>query len=430
MAGKGTARKPWGPKAWFITKGNDFRFSPAACGMDLSDRTPFAKEPGVNGRLYVYREGRYQPEGEESIGQRITQGLEKGWHPSHTSQTIEWVRQRAPTFDGRPPSNVVIVRNGIVKVSRNGPRFIEGDHHDLLTPVCLPVEYDPAADCPAFRRFLETAIREPELIGLVQEIIGYSLVPDTRQQKAFLHYGVPGAGKSTLVRTHVALLGEENCSGRTLHDLIGNRFATYDLYGKLLNAAPDLSAQELKSSARFRAITGGDLLQAEQKHQPAFSFFPYARLVFSANEFPVLSDPTEAMFDRWIVVPWEAKFRGTEAEDRDLMAKLATPAELSGILNFALGGLQRLLRRGRFAPPQLADQALDEFRQRADLVRVFLDEADLANRVERVELFGEYRNWCLQTEHRPMTRNQFYNRIRRIGIAEVKSGGVRYFQIG
>jgi putative DNA primase/helicase len=43
---------------------------------------------------------------------------------------------------------------------------------------------------------------------------------------------------------------------------------------------PDLA---LAGTSTFRAITGGDRIQAEYKFRDSFEFTPYARLVFSAN---------------------------------------------------------------------------------------------------------------------------------------------------
>ena len=133
-----------------------------------------------------------------------------------------------------------------------------------------------------------------------------------------------------------------------LQKLDDNRFASSDLYGVLANVCADLDASAMQSTSEFKKIVGGDPIHAERKHREAFTFTPYARLLFSTNEPPPTHDVSQAFFDRWIVLPFRKRFRGTAAEDKNLIRKLSTPKELSGLLNRALDGLERLRRNGGF----------------------------------------------------------------------------------
>ena len=62
----------------------------------------------------------------------------------------------------------------------------------------LNVSYRPEAECPRFRQYLREVIDEDQ-IPLVQEMMGYFLVPVTRGQKCFVIVGEGGAGKSQLL---------------------------------------------------------------------------------------------------------------------------------------------------------------------------------------------------------------------------------------
>ena len=100
----------------------------------------------------------------------------------------------------------------------------------------------------------------------------------------------------------------------------------------------------------FKAITGGDLIQAEYKFQDSFDFRPFAKLVFSANHPTQSGDGSSAFFDRWLVVPCTRSFRGSSDEipKSGLDAALADPIELSGVLNKALATFGDIRRRGGF----------------------------------------------------------------------------------
>lgn len=103
----------------------------------------------------------------------------------------------------------------------------------------------------------------------------------------------------------------------------------------------------------FKAITGCDRITAEIKYRDSFEFTPFARLLFSTNRLPSSNDASQAFFDRWLVIPLANQFRHTRGEipRRILEARLCAPNELSGALNKALDGLERVRKRFRFTEP-------------------------------------------------------------------------------
>src|SRR5262245_16309554 len=93
--------------------------------------------------------------------------------------------------------------------------------------------YDPKAPQPAeWLEFLGTLWPDDnEGISTLQEIFGYFLSGDLRQQKLFLLVGPKRAGKGTIARVLRMLLGHENVSGPTLSSL-GQPFGLEPLIGK------------------------------------------------------------------------------------------------------------------------------------------------------------------------------------------------------
>ncbi len=73
-------------------------------------------------------------------------------------------------------------------------------------------------------------------------------------------------------------------------------------------------------------------------------------MVFSCNELPNLGGKTYSIQRRLILIPFKQTFSGKEA-DKELIDKLTTPTELSGLINRALIGYQRLIRQGDFTVP-------------------------------------------------------------------------------
>ena len=151
--------------------GKGWKFSAPGFGKALHAETPFATDPGARGNIWVYREGLYQPSGEEYINLRVTGLLDEAWTPMHSSQTVAWLRQTSPRLNLEPPNDIAIVRNGIVRVTTDALELEEGDHPELLTPVRLAVSYDPSAECPKFLDFLKSCQPDTDLRKIVQEML-------------------------------------------------------------------------------------------------------------------------------------------------------------------------------------------------------------------------------------------------------------------
>ncbi len=353
----------------------------------VMDRYKFAKDSG--GALYVYRGGVYSRGAEDAVRVELRDILEawgklKSWRATTGDDVAQYIADsHTPFLLDRPPLDLINVRNGLLDL-RGHLNPHTANHY---TSIQLPVRYDRDAKCPAWQRYLDSTFPR-ELHALVWEVIAWLITPDVSYQKAVLFTGAGGNGKSVLIDAISALLGADNLASKTLHQLEEDRFAPADLVGKLANVCADLPSQHLTSSSMFKAIVGGDQIDAQRKHKPPFTFRPYARLLFSANSFPRSSDATDGFFRRWLVVPFEKSFDGSteRRSKREWDEELQSPTELSGALNCALQALPFLRRRGEFSQPAAAREAAEQFRETTDPLAVWLSR--------RVEKVGDGRIPC------------------------------------
>ncbi len=374
---------------------------------DLATTTPIAA--AASGKLYTYRGGAYRPDGEHDLRERITAELGDEWRRSRSDETVAFLRDSAPRLWATPPRDRINVANGILDLK---PRRLDPHTSDFLSPVQISAAYDPDATCPAIDRFL-AGVLAPELIQLVHELAGYLILPDNSLQAAMMFLGEGANGKSTLLSLLTKLLGPENVSTVALHRLDEDRFSAAELEGKLANVFADLDARALQASSMFKAITGGDAITGERKYAPAFSFRPYTRLLYSANEPRPTPDSSDAFFRRWTIIPFEKRFAGKDA-DRYLLDKLTTPQELSGLLNHGLAALPGLRERGAFTTTAATDRAAERFRVDSDSVAGFLGESceiDMDARVARTGLFDAYRSWCTENNRRALGKQRFNRRV-------------------
>ena len=104
---------------------------------------------------------------------------------------------------------VINLKNGLYNVLEE---TLKPHSPDFCSTVQIQAAYQPEAQCQQFMAFLESTLGAPE-IGLMQEILGYFLVPLNKAQKAFILVGAPNAGKSTILSVvQEILLGQDNVS--------------------------------------------------------------------------------------------------------------------------------------------------------------------------------------------------------------------------
>ncbi len=371
-----------------------------------------------SGVLYAYRDGVYRPDGELLIRRRVKHLLldydcTEMWSRRLAGEIVEFIALDVPELPERPSSEVINVENGFLNVRT---RQLFQHSPDLLSTIRVPVTYDPQAGCPEIDRFIGEVFPK-DAIPLAWEILGDLLTPDRSVQKAICLLGDGGNGKSVFLDLAARFVGQANVCHLSLQRLEADRFSAARLYGKLANICSDLPGERLTSSAMFKAITGCDRITAEVKYRDSFEFMPFARLLFSANRLPGSSDPSQAFFDRWLIVPFANRFRQTRREipRRILEWQLCSPMELSGALNKALDGLERLRKCFRFAEPREGLSELKRYQAANDSLAAWLDEHTVEAPdavVPQSDLHRVYSSHCQQSSRRPASKQMFGRRLR------------------
>jgi len=309
------------------------------------------------------------------------------------------------------PPHLIILKNGVLNINTGK---LEKFNPESFILNALEVKYNPKADCPKFKKFLSQVIRKED-IPTIQEYIGYTLLRDYRFHKTLLLVGEGANGKSTFLEVLRALLGNENVANEPLQTLITNRFAVSQLYGKLANIYADLPAIALRNTGYFKMLTGNDTISGEYKFRDRFNFKNYSKLIFSCNQIPETPDNTVAFYRRWIIINFPNQFLEENPKtDKNLLAKLTTPEELSGILNWALDGLDRLLKKERFSVAKTVEETRAQYVKASDPIRAFAEErleADAKAVETKDDVYNAYIEYCNAHNLPSTTKNSFSMRL-------------------
>ena len=229
----------------------------------------------------------------------------------------------------------------------NGTLYLDGTFQEGKPEIVrnrLPVRYDPKAPQPThWLRFLSDLLY-PEDIPIVQEFIGYCLIPSNKGQRMMVIKGSGGEGKSQIGVVLSRLFGC-NMKDGSIGKISENRFARADLEHTLLCVDDDMRMEALRQTNYVKSIvTAQGQMDLERKGKQSYQGWMYARLLaFSNGDLQALYDRSDGFYRRQLILTTKDKPL-SRVDDPDIAEKMA--AEVEGILLWAFEGLQRLVKNG------------------------------------------------------------------------------------
>ena len=305
-------------------------------------------------RIYVYKDGVYVLGAERIIREFAQRILEKLCSAYHTREIIEKIKCKTFVNEDifeNTSKDLVCLNNGVLNI-----RTKEFGNHDpqWVFTTKIPIDYKPETDCPTIKKFFEETMF-PEQVAIAEELFGFCLFREYFIKKAMILLGPTDTGKTTFLKLLVAFVGKDNTSEISLHQINRDRFASAFLKGNQLNIFDDLSFVDIADVGGFKIATGDGWVNGQYKFGDYFKFMNFAKLVFATNQIPqpkLQSDNHDlAYYGRWIILDF-GNVVNEDKRDPNLFAKLTTPEELSGLLNLALKGLDRLFANNKFSDPR------------------------------------------------------------------------------
>jgi len=323
------------------------------------------------------------------------------------------------------------LKNGTFEFQQNGSiRLREFDRNDFLT-YQLPFEYSLEAEAPLFHQYLKRVLPEEKLHDILAEYLGYVFVHSNtlKLEKTLLLYGSGANGKSVFYEVVKSLLGEINISAHSLQSLTDNTgYYRAMIANKLVNYASEIN-DKLETSV-FKQLVSGEPVEARLPYGKPFTITKYAKLIFNCNELPKDVEQTEAYFRRFLIIPFEVTIPEAE-QDKQLSQKIVS-SELSGVFNWVLDGLKRLLKQKNFTECTAIQRMRQQYEQESDSVKTFLNDkgylSDLTSYIPIKHLYDEYKTFCLDDGFRPVNKTNFIKRVEssRVEVKRMNIGMVAY----
>lgn len=322
----------------------------------------------------------------------------KGWSVGYEKQYIPALNNLVPIiYDFDKRINTLVFLNCCYqiktkKVLNHSPKW----HRTVM----IPYNYDRGAKCPLFDQYLKDVTCNDRLLeDTLEEVLGYMLYPLNSANKMIVFLGEGANSKSTFMTLMKNMAGKSNTSAVPLKDF-EKSFTRHSLKGKLLNLVPEgefLKVDTLMSGIVKQFITG-DEVSAEIKGGETYTFEPNLKIAIALNRLPDnIKDTTPAIKRRLLILPFKADFTGKRL-DRNMSKKLM--AEMPGIINRALNGLERLEKNSFvFSYEEQSAAVIDDLFMSSDPLYYFVAKY-IVHRVGAKLGYGSalkmYNSWCVE----------------------------------
>jgi len=308
----------------------------------------------------------------------------------------------------KAPIDEICINNGILNLKTRG---LSPHTPEKVFIRKLPLTYDKDAEMSISMDFLVSTLYEKDLT-ILQEWFGFCLRRQYHEKKALIMIGPTDTGKTVVLTTLMNFLGKTNISSVDLHEMGSNNFATERLYEKYANLNDELTSDDLRDVSKFKKLTGRSPLTAEPKFKTAFTFQSFAKLIFATNKMPSLKgtieDP-ESYYSRWIVFDFDNIVLEKD-KNKNLVDEINTTKEMSGILNWALDGLDRLMAQNRFSDDNTWQDIEHIMKSSGKSVFSFIAsmvQKDSEGYVDNGDLYKIYLDWCSMNSKEPENNNTF-----------------------
>jgi len=304
------------------------------------------------------------------------------------------------TTDMDSDPNILVVRNGTLDLLTGKLR--ESRRDELCSHLA---EVDYVEDAP-FERWLShvhfVCNGDPILMAYLQRAAGYSLTGNVGARSFFFMEGTGSNGKNAFVEPLMMVMGSYAKTATTalltggdeqhptiLADLQGARLVFIDetRQGKALNVE------------RLKALTGSKRVKARKMNKNFYEFDAQFKLWIAGNGQPTIRDPSDGVWNRMHRVVCHGKIAPGKAIAG--YGDLLYSEEASGILRWALEGLQGYRELGGLGIPDSIKADVQSYRDEEDYVGQFIDDVlirtgNSGDALFNKDLYAAYERWAVE----------------------------------
>ena len=361
----------------------------------------------IDGQLHYYENGVYNKF--DSICSKMIEEIPT-LKKAQRNEVWHYINDLITTRTQQASPKYICLNNGIYDMSNN---VIFPHSPEYIFTNKIPVNYNKCAKSKLIDdTFDKLTCKNMELTKLLFEIIGYCFYRRNEIGKFFIFTGEGGTGKSTYIKLIKTLIGEDNCSAVSMHNVC-HRFNQTSVVGKLVNLGDDISDQYIQDDSDFKKIVSGDTMEFEHKYGTPFKNDVYCKQIFSANKLPNVHDKSDGFLRRFIPVPFRAKkFRDATDYDPFIVDKLTSSECLEYLVLKGIEGLKDVLINNDFTIDQDIRDEIADFKACNDPLIEFFEDTKILNEPV-ANVYIAYLGWCHSSGLKWISKNMLSAEIKR-----------------
>ena len=383
----------------------------AVCDFFVSSGDVFV----VGDECYQYKDGIYREAGsyvrntiKEMVG--VDTLISQGRIMEVYRLIVDDTRLHKNVADLNYNKNLICFKNGVYDITTH--QLLPHDSKYLQT-IQIPHnvgEYVPFKETKLYNFFRKTRLPKED-VEMIIKYMAYCLTLNFNLKTFMILNGQSNTGKTVLLRFIENMVGKQNTSALSMHEL-SMRFYPAQLYDKLLNACGDNNSLPLNSIDNLKKITGGDEIMHEKKGKEPFFFVPFCKLIFSFNQLPLqLEEKSNAFYKRMRIL-----YMNRELDlDNEYVESLVDSVE--EVIPFLL----KQLPVTSIPRTEKSNLLVETLRQDSDSIHAFIEKkCDIGAecRVNKQSLYDQYVQFCIENGRESHKKHSFMRSMRSLGFLE------------
>ena len=316
-------------------------------------------------------------------------------------------------------THLINFKNGVWDINQG--KLLPHDSKYLQT-LQIPHEvgvYKPFTETRLYKFFKLTEMLDED-IEMITKYMAYCLTLDFGLKTFMILCGQSNTGKSVLIRFIETMIGKQNTSSLSMHEL-SQRFYPAQLYNRLLNSCADNGSLPLSSIENLKKITGGDQIMHEKKGKEPFFFTPFCKLIFSFNQLPLqLEEKSNAFYKRMRILYMNKEL----FLNNSYVDELCSEESIVEVIPYLLS----LLPVEAIPRTKRSDTLVESLRQDSDSIHAFIakmcySEAEAS--IEKESLYEAYAQFCINSGRECHKKHGFMRNMRSIGYTEARDPKTR-----
>lgn len=321
-----------------------------------------------------------------------------------------------------PPCKCIFFRDGVFDITTGS---LDSHNKENYNTGTLSINSNQITTIPKWNGFLTSIFGniEDDRVKLLQEIFGWCFITHNLGIEKYIAFtGVSRAGKGTILKILMKILGEEFCKTIEFTELGHPRMhETLRKYNVVLDFDAKLPEKNARSAAlsTLLKMTANENISSRRFHTTkSIHGQMNTKLLISCNKIPALLDDSAASANRAIILLFDKTFY--KNENLNLINELES--ELAGITQWGVKGIKRLMKNNCiFTEPISSLEQQKDLKNNSQPLNEFIEEHVILEsdaKCSTYDLFEIFKVYCERVNFRKMSRTVFIRALKESLLGE------------